>query len=45
MFLLAMSIFPPFTFNSLYKIEAFINTCINNDVITVGEMCLVCARL
>lgn len=33
-------IFPPFTFNSLYKIEAFINTCINNDVITVGEMCL-----
>lgn len=40
MFLLAISIFPPFTFNSLYKIEAFINTCINNDVITFGEMCL-----
>lgn len=40
MFLLAISFFPPFTFDSSYKTEAFINTCINNDVITVGEMCL-----
>lgn len=33
-------IFLLFIFNSLYKIEVFINICINNDVIIVGEMCL-----
>lgn len=40
MFLLAISIFPPFTFDSSYKTEAFINTCFNNYVITFWEMCL-----
>lgn len=40
MFLLTT--FPLFTFNtgSLYKIAAFIHTCINNFVITFWEMCL-----
>lgn len=33
-------IFSLFIFNSLYKIEVFINICINNDVIIFGEMCL-----
>lgn len=40
MFFLVIFIFLLFIFNSLYKIEVFINICINNDVIIVGEMCL-----
>lgn len=45
MFFLVIFIFLLFIFNSLYKIEVFINICINNDVIIVGEMCFVCVRL